>query len=239
MRPLRVAVLASGRGSNFEAIAKANLPIELVGVFSDKPAARALELARARGVPAVALDAKKYTDRKTFDREFFARVAEAKPDLLVLAGFMRVIDDAVIAAWHGRAINIHPSLLPKYAGLRTHQRALDAGDRVHGASVHFVTAELDGGPVIAQVELDIRDGDDRRIARRAIAAAGTSLARRDARCDRARTHRARRRRCSASTARRSNRPLRLECRRCARTSKRCIQLARASLRAIVSLEFSP
>ncbi len=110
--------------------------------------------------PAIALDAKKYTDRKTFDREFFARVAEAKPDLLVLAGFMRVIDDAVIAAWHGRAINIHPSLLPKYAGLRTHQRALDARDRTHGASVHFVTAQLDGGPVIAQVELDIRDGDD-------------------------------------------------------------------------------
>ena len=159
MRPLRVAVLASGRGSNFEAIAKANLPIELVGVFSDKPGARALEVARARGVPAFALDAKKYTDRKTFDREFFARLADAKPDLLVLAGFMRVIDDTVIAPWHGRAINIHPSLLPKYTGLRTHQRAIDAGDRVHGASVHFVTAELDGGPVIAQVELDVRDGD--------------------------------------------------------------------------------
>ena len=160
MRPLRVAVLASGRGSNFEAIAKANLPIEPVGVFSDKPAAPVLELARARDIPAIALDAKKYTDRKSFDREFFARVAEAKPDLLVLAGFMRVIDDAVIAAWHGRAINIHPSLLPKYAGLRTHQRAIDARDTVHGASVHFVTAELDGGPVIAQVELDIRDNDD-------------------------------------------------------------------------------
>jgi len=159
MRPLRVAVLASGRGSNFEAIAKANLPIELVGLFSDKPSARALELARAYDIPAVALDAKKYTDRKTFDREFFARVAEAKPDLLVLAGFMRVIDDGVIAQWHGRAINIHPSLLPKYTGLRTHQRAIDARDVVHGASVHFVTAELDGGPVIAQVELDIRDGD--------------------------------------------------------------------------------
>jgi phosphoribosylglycinamide formyltransferase-1 len=160
MRPLRVAVLASGRGSNFEAIAKANLPIQLVGVFSDKPAARALELARARGVPAIALDAKKYTDRKTFDREFFARVADAKPDLLVLAGFMRVIDASVIAAWHGRAINIHPSLLPKYAGLHTHQRAIDAGDRVHGASVHFVTAELDGGPVIAQVRIQVRLGED-------------------------------------------------------------------------------
>lgn len=158
--PLRVAVLASGRGSNFEAIASANLPIELVGLFSDKPAARSLDVAREHGVTAVALDAKKYTDRKAFDRDFFARVAEAKPDLLVLAGFMRVIDNAVIAAWHGRAINIHPSLLPKYTGLRTHQRALDAGDRVHGASVHFVTAELDGGPVIAQIEMDVRDGDN-------------------------------------------------------------------------------
>ena len=159
MRPLRVAVLASGRGSNFEAIAKANLQIELVGLFSDKPGARAIEVARAYDVPAVALDAKKYTDRKVFDREFFTRVADAKPDLLVLAGFMRVIDPNIIAAWHGRAINIHPSLLPKYTGLRTHQRALDAGDRAHGASVHFVTAELDGGPVIAQVELEIRSGD--------------------------------------------------------------------------------
>jgi len=160
MRTLRVAVLASGRGSNFEAIAKANLPLELVGLFSDKPRARALELARDHGIPAMALDAKKYTDRKMFDREFFARVADAKPDLLVLAGFMRVIDDAVIAKWHGRAINIHPSLLPKYPGLHTHQRALEARDTKHGASVHFVTAELDGGPVIAHVELDIRDGDD-------------------------------------------------------------------------------
>jgi phosphoribosylglycinamide formyltransferase-1 len=159
-KPLRVAVLASGRGSNFEAIANAQLPIELVGVFSDKPAARALELAREHGIPAIAVDAKKYTDRKVFDRDFFARIAEARPDLLVLAGFMRVIDDAVIAAWHGRAINIHPSLLPKYTGLRTHQRAIDARERVHGASVHFVTAQLDGGPVIAQVEIDVRDGDD-------------------------------------------------------------------------------
>lgn len=158
--PLRVAVLASGRGSNFAAIASANLPIDLVGVFSDRPGSRALELARERGIPAVALDAKTYTDREQFDREFFARIAAAKPDLLVLAGFMRVIDDAVIAAWHGRAINIHPSLLPKYAGLRTHQRALDARDRTHGASVHFVMAELDGGPVISRIELDIREDDD-------------------------------------------------------------------------------
>jgi phosphoribosylglycinamide formyltransferase 1 len=158
--PLRVAVLASGRGSNFEAIVKANLPIELIGVFSEKPAARVLALAREHDVPAVALDAKKYTDRKAFDRDFFGRIAEARPDLLVLAGFMRVIDEAVIAVWHGRAINIHPSLLPKYTGLRTHQRAIDARDRIHGASVHFVTAELDGGPVIAQAELEIRDNDN-------------------------------------------------------------------------------
>lgn len=158
--PMRVAVLASGRGSNFEAIAAANLPIALVGVFSDKPAARVLEIARARGIAAFALDAKKYTDRAQFDREFFARIAQARPDLLVFAGFMRVVDDAVIAAWRGRAINIHPSLLPKYAGLRTHRRALDAGDRAHGASVHFVTPELDGGPVIAQIEIDVNADDD-------------------------------------------------------------------------------
>ena len=125
--PLRVAVLASGRGSNFEAIATANLPISLVGLFSDKPASRAVALARARAIPDVALDAKKYTDRTAFDRDLFARIAQSQPDLLVLAGFMRVVDNAVIAAWHGRAINIHPSLLPKYTGLRTHQRALEVG----------------------------------------------------------------------------------------------------------------
>ena len=160
---LRVAVLASGRGSNLEALIDAmraaRLPIEIVLAASDRADAFALRIAEAAGIATLALDPRGYTDRASFDADLFARIAEAAPDLLVLAGFMRIIDPAVLALWAGRAINIHPSLLPKYRGLRTHERALAAGDATHGASVHFVTAELDGGPVIAQVEIPLAAGD--------------------------------------------------------------------------------
>jgi phosphoribosylglycinamide formyltransferase 1 len=158
-----VVVLASGRGSNFAALAEAQrrgeLPIRLRALLSDKRTAPALLLAENAGVEAIALAPREFPDRAGFDRALFARAAEFEPDLIVLAGFMRVIDAAVIGAWRGKVINIHPSLLPKYPGLHTHARALEAGDTVHGASVHFVTAELDGGPVIAQVELPIIAGD--------------------------------------------------------------------------------
>ncbi|MEP6484346.1 MAG: phosphoribosylglycinamide formyltransferase [Rudaea sp.] len=161
---LRVAVFASGRGSNFQAIIEAQrsgeLAIDVVVLCSDKPASRAVATATQDGIPSVALDAKKYTHRAEFDYALFDRAAEFQPDLIVLAGFMRVIDEAIVERWRGRMINIHPSLLPKYPGLRTHQRALDGRDRVHGASVHFVTPELDGGPVIAQTELTIGEHDD-------------------------------------------------------------------------------
>jgi len=160
---LRVAVLASGRGSNLEALIDAmraaRLPIEIVLVASDNADAFALRIAEAAGIATLALDPRGYTDRASFDADLFARIADAAPDLLVLAGFMRILDPAVLAPWVGRAINIHPSLLPKYRGLRTHERALAAGDATHGASVHFVTAELDGGPVIAQVEIPLVGGD--------------------------------------------------------------------------------
>lgn len=154
-----VVVLASGRGSNFAALAEAQrrgeLPIRLRALLSDKRTAPALLLAENAGVAAVALAPRDFPDRASFDQALFARVAEFKPDLIVLAGYMRVINPAVIEPWRGKVINIHPSLLPKYPGLHTHARALAAGDTVHGASVHFVTAELDGGPVIAQVELPV------------------------------------------------------------------------------------
>ena len=160
---LRVAVLASGRGSNLEALIDAEraarLPIEIVLVASDRADAFALRIAEAAGIATLALDPRGYADRASFDADLFARIADAAPDLLVLAGFMRILDPAVLAPWVGRAINIHPSLLPKYRGLRTHERALAAGDATHGASVHFVTAELDGGPVIAQVEIPLVGGD--------------------------------------------------------------------------------
>lgn len=161
--PLRVAVLASGRGSNLQALldarAAGRLPIEIVLVASDRSDALALRRAEAAGIATLALRPKAWPSRAEFDRELFARVAAHAPDLIVLAGYMRVIDGAALAPWHGRIVNIHPSLLPKYRGLHTHQRALEAGDHEHGASVHFVTAELDGGPVIAQARIDIRPGD--------------------------------------------------------------------------------
>jgi phosphoribosylglycinamide formyltransferase 1 len=156
---IRIAVLASGRGSNLEALIASKLPIEIVLVASDRSEALALRIAEAAGIATLALDPRGYADRASFDADLFARIAQAAPDLLVLAGFMRILDPSVLARWAGRAINIHPSLLPKYRGLRTHERAIAGGDAMHGASVHFVTAELDGGPVIAQVEIPVVDND--------------------------------------------------------------------------------
>lgn len=160
---MRVVVLASGRGSNLEALIAAardrQLPIRIVGVLSDKANARALEIARNAGIPAIHLDPRAFGQRADFDKALFAQVAGLQPDLVVLAGFMRILDPAAFGPWLGRIINIHPSLLPKYPGLHTHRRALEAGDRWHGASVHFVTAELDGGPVIGQVCIDIGSDD--------------------------------------------------------------------------------
>ena len=169
--PLKIAVLASGRGSNLAALIAARdagtLPVEFVLVASDKASAGALRLAEATGIPTLALNPKGYPDRPAFDRELFGHVEASGAELLVLAGFMRVIDGAVLAPWAGRVLNIHPSLLPKYRGLHTHRRALEAGDTEHGASVHFVTAELDGGPLIAQARLAIAAGDDEEtLARR-------------------------------------------------------------------------
>ncbi len=160
---MRVVVLASGRGSNLEALINAQhsgqLPIRIVGVLSDKPEARALELARNHDIAAIHLDPRQFPDRRAYDLALFARIADLQGDLIVLAGFMRILDAEAFAPWLGRIINIHPSLLPRYPGLHTHRRALAAGDREHGASVHFVTAELDGGPVIAQTVIEIAEGD--------------------------------------------------------------------------------
>ena len=160
----RVAVLASGRGSNLAALLDARergeLPVEFVLVGSDKATAGALRLAEAANIPTLALDPGSFADRRSFDLELFDRIAASGAQWLVLAGFMRIIDGEALRPWIGRMINVHPSLLPRYRGLHTHRRALEAGDRQHGASVHFVTAELDGGPVIAQAQLAIESGDD-------------------------------------------------------------------------------
>ena len=161
---LPIVVLASGRGSNLQALIDARdaglLPVEIRGVLSDKPKCHALQRALDAGIPTLALSARDYADRASFDRDFFARVAEFSPRLIVLAGFMRILDPAVVSAFAGRMINIHPSLLPKYPGLHTHQRALNAGDETHGSSVHIVTPTLDAGPVIAQVQITIQADDN-------------------------------------------------------------------------------
>lgn len=161
---LRVAVFASGRGSNLQALIDAQREQRLGGaqvvvVASDRRNAGAVRKAEAAGIATVVLDPRDYADRAGFDHALFDRVAAYRPDLIVLAGFMRILDPAAFAPWTGRMINIHPSLLPKYPGLHTHRRAIEAGDAEHGASVHQVTAELDGGPVIAQTRLPILPGD--------------------------------------------------------------------------------
>jgi phosphoribosylglycinamide formyltransferase 1 len=161
--PLQLAVLVSGRGSNLQALIDAigagRLDARIVAVLSNRNHAPALRRAEAHGIPSVALDPAGYPDRASYDRALFARLSEFQPNLVVLAGFMRVLDASVVRQWQGRMINVHPSLLPRYPGLHTHRRALQAGDSEHGASVHFVTAEVDGGPVIAQARMAISDDD--------------------------------------------------------------------------------
>ncbi len=172
--PLRVAVLASGRGSNFVALAEAmragRLPIELVGVFSDRPAAAVLQRAAEYAVPAQAMAPRSFADRPAFEAALFDAVDRVQPDLIVCAGYMRLLGSDTVEARLGRMINIHPSLLPRHRGLHTHQRAIADGDREHGASVHFVTPELDGGPVIAQARVPVLADDDAdRLASRVLA----------------------------------------------------------------------
>ena len=161
--PLRLAVLVSGRGSNLQAlidaIAAGRLPATIAGVFSDKRKAYALERARLAGIHAEAVSPRDHCDRLAFDEAMFERVAAVQPRLVVCAGYMRLISAQVVERWLGRMINIHPSLLPAYQGLHTHERVLQAGDGRHGASVHFVTPELDGGPVLAQAPIAVEAGD--------------------------------------------------------------------------------
>ena len=158
---IRLAVLASGRGSNLQAIlgaiADGTLDAEVVGVFSDKPAAPAL--LRVPEPLRWSRAARTYPERAAFDAELGEAVAARAPDWVVCAGYMRILGEDFIARFAGRLLNIHPSLLPRHRGLHTHAAALAAGDAEHGASVHFVTPELDAGAVIAQVRLPVRAGD--------------------------------------------------------------------------------
>ncbi|HEY8538905.1 MAG TPA: phosphoribosylglycinamide formyltransferase [Steroidobacteraceae bacterium] len=160
---LPIAILISGRGSNMRAIAElaasGALPVEVRVVISDQPNAGGLEIARNMGIPTEVLSPRDFPDRPSFDRALARVVARYEPKLVVLAGFMRILTSEFIAPFAGRIMNIHPSLLPKYRGLHTHRRVLEAGDPVHGVTVHFVTEELDGGPLIIQACVDVRPDD--------------------------------------------------------------------------------
>jgi phosphoribosylglycinamide formyltransferase 1 len=165
----RIVVLASGRGSNLQAlldaIAAGDLAVELAAVLSDRTQAFALERARAAGVPADAISPREFDTRLEFDAHLFGRIDALEPDFIVCAGYMRLISEREVSARLGRILNIHPSLLPAFKGLRTHQQALDAGVAEHGASIHFVSPELDGGPVIAQAHVPVAPGRRCRAAR--------------------------------------------------------------------------
>lgn len=157
-------MLASGRGSNLQALLDAivggRLHATVCGVFSDRTDAPALARARAAGIPATALSPRAFADRAAFDAALFERVDASRPDLIVCAGYMRLLGADVVAPRSARMINVHPSLLPAFKGLHTHRQALAAGVTEHGASIHFVTADLDGGPVATQAVVPVHPGDD-------------------------------------------------------------------------------
>ncbi len=160
----RLVILISGRGSNLQAIldqaVSGQLPVDIRVVISNRPDAYGLTRARQAGVHTQILDHKDFASRDEFDTALCQSIDQHQPDLLVLAGFMRVFTPQFVEHYQGRMVNIHPSLLPKFRGLNTHQRALAAGEQEHGVTVHFVTPELDGGPVIAQARVPILAGDD-------------------------------------------------------------------------------
>lgn len=160
----RVGVLISGRGSNMNALIEAakaaDYPAEIVLVLSNKADAEGLETARRNGIATAVIDHKPFKgDRAAFERAIDARLRESAVELTCLAGFMRVLTGTLVGAWEGRLLNIHPSLLPSFTGLHTHERAIAAGARLHGCTVHFVNQELDAGPIIAQAVVPILHGD--------------------------------------------------------------------------------
>lgn len=155
-----IVILISGRGSNLGAILEAGLPARVAAVISNRADAGGLALARATGIETAVLDHRRYASREDFDAALAARIDAHEPALVVLAGFMRVLTAGFVEHYRGRLINIHPSLLPAFTGLDTHRRALEAGVRVHGCTVHFVTPDLDGGPIIAQAAVPVLAGDD-------------------------------------------------------------------------------
>ena len=171
----RLAILISGRGSNMAAILDAvrggEIAARIVGVISNRPAAPGLALAGERGVPTIVVDHTAFADRAAFERELSGAIDALSPDLIVLAGFMRVLGADFVARYRDRMLNIHPSLLPAYPGLNTHRQALADGVKVHGCTVHLVTQDVDHGPIVAQAAVAVHDGDDEaRLAARVLRA---------------------------------------------------------------------
>ncbi|MFM1896809.1 MAG: hypothetical protein RLZZ385_1883 [Pseudomonadota bacterium] len=156
-----VVVLISGNGTNLQALIDASVAanFKISAVISNNPDAYGLERARRDGIPALVVNHRDYENRLQFDQALQAQIDGFHPDLIVLAGFMRILGPAFVRHYQGRILNIHPSLLPSYPGINTHQRVLDAGDQEHGVSVHFVTEDLDGGPLIAHARVDVATDD--------------------------------------------------------------------------------
>jgi phosphoribosylglycinamide formyltransferase-1 len=156
---MKAVILISGRGSNMQALLEADLPMEFACVISNRPDAAGLAFATERGIATAVVEHKAHPDRVSFDAALAAEVDRHAPDLVILAGFMRVLTDDFVRRYQGRMINIHPALLPAFPGLHTHERALQAGVKLHGCTVHFVTPEVDVGPIIIQAAVPVLADD--------------------------------------------------------------------------------
>ncbi len=161
MGPMKsIVILISGRGSNMQALLSADLPARIACVIANRAQAAGLGYARERGVATAVIDHEAYAEREAFDAALAAEIDRHHPDLVVLAGFMRILGDSFVRRYEGRLMNIHPSLLPAFAGLHTHRRALQSGVKIHGCTVHLVTPRLDDGPIVAQAAVPVLDDDD-------------------------------------------------------------------------------
>ena len=165
----RIVILISGRGSNMQALLEAKLDAQIAAVISNNPLAPGLQFARSAGIETKLVNHRDYADRTSFDKALGDAIAAYRPDLIVLAGFMRILTEQFIERFSGRILNIHPSLLPAFSGLDTHRRALDEGVKLHGCTVHFVTPTLDHGPIVIQAAVPVLPNDDEeRLAARVL-----------------------------------------------------------------------
>jgi len=158
-----IVIVISGRGSNMRAIVEAEPPVRVAAVISNDPGAAGLEYARARGIFAQTVNHREFASREAFDASLAAAIDAHAPDLVLLAGFMRVLTDGFVQRYEGRMLNIHPSLLPSFTGLHTHRRALELGVKIHGCTVHYVTPRLDHGPIVIQAAVPVLPGDTEEI----------------------------------------------------------------------------